>query len=103
MGLPGVADPRERDARERHSVFSLILRSHRSLKASSYLLPTLREVPAEAELPSHQLLLRGGFIRKLAAGVYSYLPLGWRVARKIEQILRDETDRAGGRRCACRR
>ncbi len=66
------------------------------MKASQYLLPTLREVPAEAELPSHRLLLRAGFIRKYASGVYSYLPLGWRVARKIEQILREETDAAGG-------
>lgn len=62
------------------------------MKASSYFIPTLREVPGEAEVPSHQLLLRAGFIRKLASGVYSYLPLGWRVLRKIEQILREEMD-----------
>ena len=66
------------------------------MRATRYFLPTLREVPAEAELASHRLLLRGGFIRKLAAGVYIYLPLGWRVIRKIEQIVREETDRIGG-------
>lgn len=66
------------------------------MRATRYFLPTLREVPAEAELVSHRLLLRGGFIRKLAAGVYIYLPLGWRVIRKIEQIVREETDRIGG-------
>jgi len=66
------------------------------MRASRYFMPTLREVPAEAELISHQLLLRGGFIRKQAAGVYVYLPLGWRVIRKIEQIVREETDRIGG-------
>ncbi len=66
------------------------------MRATRYFLPTLREVPSEAELASHRLLLRGGFIRKLAAGVYIYLPLGWRVIRKIEQIVREETDRIGG-------
>ncbi|MBI2372146.1 MAG: proline--tRNA ligase [Deltaproteobacteria bacterium] len=59
-------------------------------------LPTLKEVPAEAEVVSHQLMLRAGMIRKLAAGVYSYLPLGLRALRKVEQIIREEMDRAGG-------
>jgi len=57
---------------------------------------TLREVPAEAEMISHQLLLRAGFIRPLAAGIFSYLPLGWRALRKIERILREEMDHIGG-------
>jgi prolyl-tRNA synthetase len=57
---------------------------------------TLREAPAEAEHQSHQLLLRAGLVQQIAAGVYSYLPLGWRVMRKIEQIIREEFDRAGG-------
>jgi prolyl-tRNA synthetase len=57
---------------------------------------TLREVPAEADLASHQLLLRAGMISQVAAGVYSYLPLGWRVLRKIEKIIREEMDAAGG-------
>jgi prolyl-tRNA synthetase len=62
------------------------------LKASEYFIPTLREVPAEAELASHQLLLRAGYIRKLSAGIYTYLPLAWRTIRKIEQVIRDEMD-----------
>jgi len=65
------------------------------MRATRLFFPTLREVPADAELVSHQLLLRGGFIRRLAAGVYSFLPLGWRVLHKVEQIVREEMDRAG--------
>ncbi len=57
---------------------------------------TLREVPAEATMVSHQLLLRAGLIRPLAAGIYSYLPLGWRALRKIEEIMRQEMDSIGG-------
>jgi prolyl-tRNA synthetase len=57
---------------------------------------TLREAPAEAEVASHQLLLRAGFIRQLAAGVFTYLPLAWRSLRKIEDILREEIDAIGG-------
>ena len=57
---------------------------------------TQREIPAEAETASHQLLLRAGMIQQLAAGIYSYLPLGWRVLKKIENIIRDEMDKAGG-------
>jgi prolyl-tRNA synthetase len=66
------------------------------VRISQLFLPTLREVPAEAEVVSHQLLLRAGFIRKAAAGVYTFLPLAWRVIRKIEQIIREEMDRQGG-------
>ena len=62
---------------------------------SKLFLSTLREVPAEAETISHQLMLRGGIIRKLAAGVYSYLPLGLRVLKKVENIVRTEMDNAG--------
>jgi len=58
-------------------------------------MPTLREVPAEAEIPSHQLLLRAGMMRKLVSGVYSYLPLGYKVIRKIEGIVREEMNRQG--------
>jgi prolyl-tRNA synthetase len=57
---------------------------------------TLKEIPSEADTLSHQLLLRSGMIQQVAAGVYSYLPLGWRVLRKIEQIIREEMDNAGG-------
>ena len=66
------------------------------MKASQLFLPTLRDVPKDAELVSHQLLLRGGFVRNVAAGVYSYLPLGWRVHEKISQIVRDEINAFGG-------
>ncbi len=59
------------------------------------LIPTLREPPAEAEILSHKLLLRAGLIRKLAGGVYTFLPLGLRALRKVEQIVREEMDRAG--------
>ena len=58
-------------------------------------IPTLKEVPSEAEVPSHQLMLRSGLIRQLMAGAYSYLPLGWRTVRKVAQIVREEMDRAG--------
>lgn len=57
---------------------------------------TLREIPAEADTLSHQLLIRAGMIQQIAAGIYSYLPLGWRVLKKIEQIIREEMDKAGG-------
>lgn len=66
------------------------------MKLSKMHLKTLREVPNEAELPSHVLLLRTGMIRKLVSGVYGYMPLGWRSLRKIENIVREEMDRAGG-------
>ncbi len=57
---------------------------------------TLKEIPSEADTISHQLLVRAGMIQQLAAGVYSYLPLGWRVLQKIEQIIREEMNKAGG-------
>jgi prolyl-tRNA synthetase len=57
---------------------------------------TLKETPAEADTLSHQLLLRAGMIQQVAAGIYSYLPLGWRVLRRIEHIIREEMDKAGG-------
>ena len=59
------------------------------------MIPTLREAPADAEIVSHKLLLRAGLIRKLAGGVYTFLPLGLRALRKVEQIVREEMDRAG--------
>ena len=57
---------------------------------------TLRNAPAEAESANHKLMLRAGLVQQLAAGIYSYLPIGWRVMRKIEQVIREEMDRAGG-------
>ncbi len=65
------------------------------MRYSQLLLPTLKENPAEAEVVSHRLLLRAGFIRKLASGIYSYLPLGLAAIRKVEQIVREEMNRAG--------
>lgn len=65
------------------------------MRWSQMFIPTLREAPADAEVPSHILLLRGGYIRQLAAGIYSYLPLGQRVMNKITQIVREELDRIG--------
>lgn len=66
------------------------------MKMSQLFSPTLREVPADAEIISHQYMLRSGFIRKVASGIYSYLPLGYRVIRKVEQIVREEMNKKGG-------
>ena len=65
------------------------------MRLSGLLMPTLRETPAEAEILSHRLMLRAGLIRKLAAGVYSYMPMGLRALKKVENIVREEMDRAG--------
>ena len=66
------------------------------MRASKMFAPTLREVPAEAEVISHKLMLRAGMMRKVASGVYTYLPLAWRSLKKIENIVREEMDAAGG-------
>ena len=66
------------------------------MRATQLYAPTLREFPAEAELVSHKLMMKAGLIRKAAGGIYSYLPLGWRTIRKIEQIIREEMDAKGG-------
>ncbi len=65
------------------------------MRLSQYFLPTLREDPAEAEVISHKLMLRAGLIRKVASGIYTYLPLGLRALRKVENIVREEMDRIG--------
>jgi prolyl-tRNA synthetase len=65
------------------------------MRMSQVVAPTLREDPAEAEVISHKLMLRAGFIRKLAAGVYTLLPLGFRVINKVVNIVREEMNRAG--------
>jgi len=62
---------------------------------SKTFIPTLKEVPAEAEIPSHRLMIRAGLIRKLVSGAYTYLPLGWRALRRAEAIVREEMDEAG--------
>ena len=64
-------------------------------RASQLFLPTLRDAPADAEALSHKLLVRGGFIRQVSAGLWTFLPLGWRVHRKVEQIIREEMDAIG--------
>ncbi|GAB4286374.1 MAG: proline--tRNA ligase [Coriobacteriia bacterium] len=68
---------------------------HAPFLMSALYAPTLKEDPAEAEVASHRLLLRAGMIRKAAAGIYTFLPLGWRALRKVEQIVREEMDRIG--------
>jgi prolyl-tRNA synthetase len=65
------------------------------MRLSAYFLPTLKETPSEAEIVSHRLMLRAGLVRQASAGIYSWLPLGFRVLQKIEQIVREEQDRAG--------
>src|SRR5436305_6704952 len=64
-------------------------------RASQLFLPTLRDDPADAEVASHKLLVRGGFIRQVAAGIWTFLPLGWRVHQKVVQIIREEQDAIG--------
>ncbi|MBR3457502.1 MAG: proline--tRNA ligase, partial [Selenomonadaceae bacterium] len=66
------------------------------MRATNLYAPTLRQTPADAEILSHQLMLRAGMMRKSANGMYHFLPLGWRTIRKIEQIIREEMDAAGG-------
>src|SRR5476649_511560 len=65
------------------------------MRLSQYPINTVRETPSEAEVISHQLMLRAGMIRRIAAGIYSWLPLGLRALRKVETIVREEMDRAG--------
>ena len=65
------------------------------MKASQFFISTLKDAPADAEIVSHQLMMRAGMIRKLGAGIYNYMPMGLRVIRKVENIIREEMDRAG--------
>ena len=65
------------------------------MKASQFFISTLKEAPADAEVKSHQLMMRGGFVKRLGAGIYSYMPMGLRVIRKVEAIVREEMNRAG--------
>jgi prolyl-tRNA synthetase len=65
------------------------------MRLSQYPIATLKEVPSDADVVSHQLMLRTGMIRRLAAGLYTWLPLGLRTLRKVEQIVREEMNRAG--------
>jgi prolyl-tRNA synthetase len=70
-------------------------------RASQLFLPTLREDPADAEAVSHKLLVRGGFVRQVSAGLWTYLPLGWKIHRKVEQVIRDEMDAIGAQEFLC--
>src|SRR6056297_1591631 len=65
------------------------------MRLSRYFLPVLKETPAEAQIASHRLMLRAGMIRQASAGIYSWLPLGWKVLRRIEQIVHEEQQRMG--------
>src|SRR5882672_9966541 len=65
------------------------------MRASRYFLATLKEAPSDAELVSHKLMIRAGLIRRLAGGIYTWMPLGLRVVRKVEAIVREEMNRAG--------
>jgi prolyl-tRNA synthetase len=65
------------------------------MRLSQTLVPTLKEAPSEAEVPSHIFMVRGGYLRKVAAGIYSFLPLGWKVVQKVSKIIREEMNRAG--------
>ena len=65
------------------------------MRLSAFFMPTLKENPTEAQIVSHRLMLRAGMVRQASAGIYSWLPLGFRVLKKIEQIVREEQDRAG--------
>ncbi|MCZ2105527.1 MAG: proline--tRNA ligase [Comamonadaceae bacterium] len=69
------------------------------MKASQFLISTLKEAPADAEIVSHQLMMRAGLIKKLGAGIYTYMPMGLRVLRKVEAIVREEMNRAGAIEC----
>ncbi len=69
------------------------------MRLSQMLFVTLRENPAEAEIPSHKLLLRAGYIRRIGSGIYAYLPLMWRVLKKVSQIVREEMDATGAQEC----
>jgi prolyl-tRNA synthetase len=70
-------------------------------RASKLFLPTLRDAPADAEAASHKLLVRGAFIRQVGAGLFTFLPLGWRVHQKVVQIIREEIDAIGGQEMLC--
>lgn len=70
-----------------------------AMKASQFLISTLKEAPADAEVVSHQLMMRAGMIKRLSAGVYTYMPMGLRVIRKVEAIVREEMNRAGAVEC----
>ena len=68
-------------------------------RLSNYLLPTLKDAPADAEATSHKLMVRAGLIRQLGAGMWTWMPAGYRSVKKVEGIIREEMDAIGGQRC----
>src|SRR5919201_3089198 len=82
--------------RPRSACSSSLRRQRMVARASQLFLPTLRDAPAEAEAVSHKLLIRSGFMRQVSAGLWTFMPIGWRVHRNIEQIIREEIDAIGG-------
>src|SRR5919199_375361 len=77
------------------SVLDCLLLRRGAMRLTQYFLPLLRENPSEAQIVSHRLMLRAGMIRQSSAGIYSWLPFGLRVLKRVEQIVREEQDRAG--------
>ena len=73
------------------------------LYMSNLYVPTLKEDPADAEIASHKLLMRAGMIRKVASGIYAFLPLGMRVLQKVENIVREEMNATGAQESSCQR
>ncbi len=69
---------------------------HSRMKWTEFFIPTTKETPTDAVVPSHQLMIRAGLVRQVVAGAYTYLPLGYRSLRKIEAIVREEMNAAGG-------
>ncbi|MBQ1591807.1 MAG: hypothetical protein II077_07180 [Treponema sp.] len=65
------------------------------MRVSNLFFATQREVPADAEIPSHKLMLRAGLIRKMSSGIYAYMPMGFKVYKNVEKVIREEMDRAG--------
>ena len=82
---------------EHGKILAVILKDEEvfTMKMSKMFVQTLREFPSDAEVVSHKMLARAGFIKKLTSGVYNYMPLMWRVLKKIENIVREEMDKAG--------
>src|SRR5690349_19007592 len=87
--------PPRRSGIERHPLRPIRAGYLPAMRMSELFLRTLRDDPADAEVDSHRLLVRAGYIRRVAAGIYTWLPLGYRVLRKVEQIVREEMDAAG--------
>jgi prolyl-tRNA synthetase len=81
------------------SISIVSIAKNQPMKASQFLISTLKEAPADAEIASHQLMTRAGMIKKLGAGIYTYMPMGLRVIRKVEAIVREEMNRAGAIEC----